>query len=92
MTESEKAALAYAEEIGGIFAQCDQHDIFRAFLAGAANERELAKGLEDKILNFCNDNENMKYMWAVKIVSLILDCDFRDAKVALAKWRQYDSK
>ena len=36
------------------------------------------------ILQVCKDNE--EYMWAAKIISIILDCDFRDAKDALIKY------
>ena len=33
---------------------------------------------EKQILNVCTGNT--EYMWSAKIVSILLDCDFRDAK------------
>ena len=38
----------------------------------------------NQILNYCKDN--LQYMWASKIVSILLDCDFRDAKSALNEY------
>lgn len=35
------------------------------------------------ILKVCQGNE--QYMWSAKIISIILDCDFRDAKQELEK-------
>lgn len=37
----------------------------------------------DEILKVCEGNE--QFMWSAKIISIILDCDFRDAKAELAK-------
>jgi len=36
---------------------------------------------EKEILKYCQ--ENIEYMWAVTIVSILLNCDFRDAPKAL---------
>jgi hypothetical protein len=37
-----------------------------------------------KILAICQGNT--EYMWAAKIVSTLLDCDFRDSSVELKKY------
>lgn len=40
----------------------------------------------DKVLDFCY--ENYQYMWAAKIASILLNCDFRDAKQEIESYRK----
>ena len=40
----------------------------------------------NKILDFCY--KNTEYMWAATIVSIILECDFRDVKQKLDEYRK----
>jgi hypothetical protein len=38
----------------------------------------------EEILKYCMPH--LKYMWAAKIVGIILDCDFRDSRQELKKY------
>jgi hypothetical protein len=46
--------------------------------------RELVEHERD-ILKYCE--KNLDYMWAATIAGIILECDFRDAKVAYDKYK-----
>ena len=46
---------------------------------------EMPKKIEE-IVNYCAPH--LDEMWAARIVGTLLDCDFRDAKTALAKRRK----
>lgn len=45
------------------------------------NQESTPSAVEEKILNYCRPHVHM--MWAASIVSIILDCDFKDAKTEL---------
>lgn len=48
-------------------------------------ENERLKAKQKEILEYCRNNTHL--MWAAKIVSIALDCDFRDAEYELEKFR-----
>ena len=57
------------------------------------NEIEPVEILENKInkvLSYIKNSEEdlTKYMWAATIVSLLLECDFRDSRQALNEWQE----
>jgi len=53
-------------------------------------EIETLKKHERMILNYCKGN--MDFMWASTIVSIILDCDFRDAKQKMDALREVENE
>lgn len=64
-------------------AQCEKHNI-KAINATVIDQKlkTLNKKLND-ILKVCEGHEDL--MWSAKIIGIILDCDFRDAKTELEK-------
>jgi hypothetical protein len=46
---------------------------------------EAEKQKIDAVLKYCEGNTEI--MWAATIVGILLNCEFRDAKAALAKYR-----
>lgn len=56
------------------------------FKRGAVATRELWKAEADKILEYCE--ENIDYMFAAKIASMILECGFMEAEDKLKEYQK----
>lgn len=60
----------------------DDMEAYSGFLMDDDDDSDFEKIV--KVLDYCKPH--LDKMWAATIVGILLDCDFRDAKVTLEEW------